>query len=206
MGVELDQAVINDRLMAMNLTNERGEGGKVRRLKNIAGLWLLQECRGGWALEGAEFSYEDLARQAAAAKPFTAILDPDAFLEPGEMPERISEYCKSTGQRAPASSAEISRMILESLALRYRQVLEMIESLLERRFAVIHIVGGGSQNQVLNQFVADATGRLVVAGPAEATAIGNVLIQAIGSGALSGLDEARAVVRRRSEERRVGKE
>jgi rhamnulokinase len=112
------------------------------------------------------------------------------------MPGRIAEYCKSTGQRPPASSAEISRMILESLALRYRQVLEMIESLLERRFAVIHIVGGGSQNQVLNQFVADATGRLVIAGPAEATAIGNVLIQAIGSGALSGLDEARAVVRR----------
>ena len=196
MGAELDQPVINDRLMAMNLTNEMGAGGKVRLLRNIAGLWLLQECRRAWALEGAEFSYEDLARQAAAAKPFTAILDPDAFLEPGEMPGRISEYCKSTGQRAPASSAEISRMILESLALRYRQVLEMIESLLERRFAVIHIVGGGSQNQVLNQFVADATGRMVIAGPAEATAIGNVLIQAIGAGELSGLDEARGVVRR----------
>ncbi len=196
MGAELDEPVINDRLMAMNLTNEMGAGGKVRLLRNIAGLWLLQECRRAWALEGAEFSYEDLARQAAAAKPFTAILDPDAFLEPGEMPGRISEYCKSTGQRAPASSAEISRMILESLALRYRQVLEMIESLLERRFAVIHIVGGGSQNQVLNQFVADATGRMVIAGPAEATAIGNVLIQAIGAGELSGLDEARGVVRR----------
>src|SRR5216117_146806 len=147
MGAELDQPVINDRLMAMNLTNEMGAGGKVRLLRNIAGLWLLQECRRACALEGAEFSYEDLARQAAAAKPFTAILDPDAFLEPGEMPGRISEYCKSTGQRAPASSAEISRMILESLALRYRQVLEMIESLLERRFAVIHIVGGGTPLQ-----------------------------------------------------------
>ena len=196
MGAELDEPVINDRSLAMNLTNEMGAGGKVRLLKNIAGLWLLQECRRAWAQEGAEFSYEDLARQAAAAKPFSAILDPDAFLEPGDMPKRISEYCKSTGQRAPASSAEISRMILESLALRYRQVLEMIESLMDRRFAVIHIVGGGSQNQVLNQFVADATGRMVVAGPAEATAIGNVLIQAIGSGALSGLEEARAVVRR----------
>jgi rhamnulokinase len=196
MGAELDEPVINDRLLAMNLTNEMGAGGKVRLLKNIAGLWLLQECRRSWAKEGAEFSYEDLANQAAAARPFTAILDPDAFLEPGDMPKRIGEYCKSTGQRPPASPAEISRMILESLALRYRQVLEMIESLLDRRFAVIHIVGGGSQNQVLNQFVADATGRMVVAGPAEATAIGNVLIQAIGSGALSGLDEARAVVRR----------
>ena len=196
MGAELDEPVINNRLLEMNLTNEMGAGGKVRLLRNIAGLWLLQECRRAWALEGAEFTYEDLARQAAGAKPFVAILDPDAFLEPGDMPRRIAEYCNATGQRPPASSAEISRMILESLALRYRQVLEMIESLLDRRFAVIHIVGGGSQNQVLNQFVADATGRLVVAGPAEATAIGNVLIQAIGSGALSGLDEARAVVRR----------
>src|SRR5207247_6357590 len=147
----------------------------------------LQECRRAWALEGAEFTYEDLARQAAAAKPFAAILDPDAFLEPGDMPQRISAYCKSTGQRAPASSAEISRMILESLALRYRQVLEMIESLLERRFAVIHIVGGGSQNQVLNQFVADATGRMVIAGPAAATGLGNRLIQAIGVGGLWGV-------------------
>src|SRR5436309_15870828 len=111
------------------------------------------------------------------------------------MPRRIAEYCKVTRQHSPVSSAKISRVILESLALRYRQVLENIESLLDRRFAVIHIVGGGSQNQVLNQFVADATGRLVVAGPTEATAIGNVLIQAIGDGELSGLDEARAVVR-----------
>jgi rhamnulokinase len=196
MGVELDEPVVDNRVLEMNLTNEIGAAGKVRLLRNIAGLWLLQECRRAWALEGAEFTYEDLARQAAGAKPFVAILDPDAFLEPGDMPQRICDYCKSTGQRPPASSAEISRMILESLALRYRQVLERIESLLGRRFAIIHIFGGGSQNQVLNQFVADATGRLVIAGPTEATAIGNVLIQAIGSGALSGLDEARAVVRR----------
>src|SRR5258708_35263051 len=158
MGVELDQPVINDRLMAMNLTNEMGAGGKVRLLRNIAGLWLLQECRRAWALEGAEFSYEDLARQAAAAKPFTAILDPDAFLEPGDMPGRISEYCKSTGQRPPASSAEISRMILESLALRYRQGLEMIEALLGRRFPVIPLVGGGFENPGLNPLVAGGNG------------------------------------------------
>jgi rhamnulokinase len=196
MGAELDEPVINDRVLPMNLTNEMGAGGKVRLLKNIAGLWLLQECRRAWAQEGAEFTYDDLAQQAAAARPFVAILDPDAFLEPGDMPRRISDYCKATGQRAPASSAEISRMILESLALRYRQVLELIESLLDRRFPVIHIVGGGSQNQVLNQFVADATNRTVLAGPTEATAIGNVLIQAMGSGQLAGLDEARALVRR----------
>src|SRR5262249_49028406 len=173
-----------------------GACGKVRLLKNIAGLWLLQECRRAWALEGFEFTYDDLAQQAAAAKPFPAILDPDAFLEPGDMPTRISDYCKSTRQRPPASSAEISRMILESLALRYRQVLEMIESLLDRRFAVIHIVGGGSQNQVLNQFVADATGGLDNAGPSKAPEFENVQIEAMGAGELGGLEEARAVVRR----------
>ncbi len=196
MGAELDEPVINDQLLAMNLTNEIGAGGRVRLLKNIAGLWLLQECRRAWSLEGVEYTYEELARQAFAARPFPAILDPDAFLEPGAMPRRIAAFCKSTGQPAPATVGEISRAILESLALRYRQVLEAIESVLERRFPVIHIVGGGSRNEVLNQFVADATGRTVIAGPSEATAIGNVLIQAIGSGAISGLDEARAVVRR----------
>ena len=196
MGAEIDDPVVTSRCMEMNLTNEIGAGGKVRLLKNIAGLWPLQECRRAWALAGSEFSYEELARMAASAKPFAAILDPDAFLEPGDMPKRIAEYCKSTGQQSPEGPAEISRVILESLALRYRTVLEMIESLLGRRFGVIHILGGGSQNQVLNQFVADATGRTVVAGPTEATAAGNVLIQAIGSGAIANLEEARAVVRR----------
>ena len=196
MGAELDEPLVNASCMEMNLTNEIGMGGKVRLLKNIAGLWLLQECRRAWASEGIEVTYEELARQAAAAKPFCAILNPDAFLEPGDMLRRIAQYCLSTGQLPPMNSAEISRMILEGLALRYREVLEMIESLLGRRFGVIHIVGGGSRNQLLNQFVADATGRTVIAGPTEATAIGNVLIQAIGSGAIADLEEARAVVRR----------
>src|SRR4051812_12552728 len=101
MGAELDDPVMDDRALLMNLTNEMGADGKVRLLKNIAGLWLLQECRRAWAKEGAEFTYDDLAHQAAAARPFAAILDPDAFQEPGDMPRRISEYCKSTGQRAP---------------------------------------------------------------------------------------------------------
>jgi rhamnulokinase len=196
MGAEIDEPVVNTRCMEMNLTNEIGAGGKVRLLKNIAGLWVLQECRRAWALEGSEFSYEELAQMAASAKPFAAIIDPDAFLDPGDMPRRIVAYCRSTGQQAPEGPAEISRVILESLALRYRTVLEMIESLLGRRFGVIHILGGGSQNELLNQFVADATGRSVIAGPTEATAAGNVLIQAIGSGAIANLEEARAVVRR----------
>jgi rhamnulokinase len=131
-------------------------------------MWLLQECRRAWALEGREYSYDELAQLAAAAPPFTAVIDPDAFLEPGRMPEKIAEYCRRTGQPAPEPPGPMCRTILESLALRYRQVLESLESLLGRRIERIHIVGGGSRNRVLNQFVAGATGRPVIAGPAEA--------------------------------------
>jgi len=196
MGVELPEPVINQRSLELNFTNELGAAGTVRFLKNIAGMWLLQECRRAWALEGREYSYEELARMAAGAPPFTAVIDPDAFLEPGRMPQKIAEFCRQTGQTPPADPPAICRSILESLALRYRQVLESLESLLGRRLARIHIVGGGSRNQVLNQFVADATGRQVVAGPAEATAAGNVIVQAIGSGLLSGVSQARRLIRR----------
>ena len=196
MGVELDSPVIDERSLALNLTNEMGAGGKTRLLKNIAGLWLLQECRRAWALAGQQYSYEELAAMAASASAFSAVLDPDAFLEPGEIPAKITAYCGATGQTPPESAAAMTRTILESLALRYREVLESLESLLARRFATIHIVGGGSRNRVLNQFVADATGRTIVAGSAEATAMGNVLIQAIGAGEISGLSEAREIVRR----------
>ncbi|HWQ56946.1 MAG TPA: FGGY-family carbohydrate kinase [Bryobacteraceae bacterium] len=196
MGAELAEPIVNQTAMSLNLTNEVGAGGRIRLLKNIAGLWLVQECRRAWSLEGTGYNYDELARLAAAAAPFTAIISPDAFLEPGDMPEKIAAYCVATGQNPPQTHGEFSRTILESLALRYRQVLESLETLIGRRFRVIHIVGGGSRNAVLNQFVADATGRTVAAGPGEATAIGNVLIQAMGSGALASLEEARAVVRR----------
>lgn len=196
MGLELDEPVISDKVLELTLTNEIGAEGKVRLLKNIAGLWLLQECRRAWALAGKEYSYAELAALAADARPFAAIIQPDAFLEPGGMPERISAYCARTGQKAPAEPGEMSRVILESLALRYRQVLESLEALLGRRVTVIHIVGGGSKNQLLNQLVADATARKVVAGPSEATAAGNILVQAMGAGVLSGLKEAREVVKR----------
>ena len=179
----------------LNYTNEIGAAGKVRLLKNIAGLWLLQECRRAWALEGREYSYAEMANLAAEAAPFAAVISPDAFLEPGKIPQRIADYCRSTGQGAPADEGQTCRTVLESLALRYRQVLESLEALVGHRLRVIHIVGGGSRNQVLNQFVADATGRTVVAGPTEATAAGNVLVQAIGAGALTGLSDARSVVR-----------
>jgi len=181
--------------LAENLTNEIGTAGKVRFLKNIAGLWLLQECRRAWALEGAEYSYEELVRLAGEAGPARTRIDVDAFLEPGGMPHKIVEHCRARGLAPPETPGEFTRTILESLAERYRQVLEKLEGLAGRRFDVIHIVGGGSRNTLLNQLVADATGRTVIAGPSEATAIGNVLIQAIGAGELGGLEEARGVVR-----------
>jgi len=155
----------------------------------------LQECKRTWSLEGAEYTYAELTELAAAARPFSATIDPDAFLEPGEMPRKIAEHCNRREQAAPVTHGEYARTILESLALRYRQVLEGLETLSGRRIEVIHIVGGGSRNHLLNQFVADCTGRQVVAGPGEATAIGNILVQAMGAGELTGLDGIRSVVR-----------
>jgi rhamnulokinase len=195
MGLELDRPVINAQSLAANYTNEVGVSRTIRFLKNIAGLWLLQECRREWMLEGSEYSYEELARMAAEARPFSATIDPDAFLEPGGMPDKIARHCAASGQAAPATHGEYARAILESLALRYRQVLENLEALSGRSIQVIHIVGGGSRNTLLNQFVADCTGRRVVAGPSEATAIGNILVQAMGAGELGNLDEIRQVVR-----------
>jgi len=196
MGAELDEPVIDERVLAENLTNEIGAAGKVRFLKNIAGLWLLQECRRAWALQGDKYSYEELVRLAGEAGPARGLIDVDAFLKPGGMPAKISEHCRARGVAAPETPGQFTRTILESLAERYRQVLGKLEALAGRRFEAIHIVGGGSRNALLNQLVADATGRTVIAGPSEATAIGNVLIQAIGAGELGGLEEARGVVRR----------
>ncbi len=196
MGLEIDAPVINERSLALNFTNEVGAGGKIRLLKNIAGLWLLQECRRAWAAEGSAYDYGELMRLAAEARPFTAAIDPDAFLEPDDMPRRIAAHCRESAQDAPGSHGEYARAILESLALRYRHVLESLEVLGNRKIEVIHIVGGGSRNELLNQFVADCTGRRVIAGPSEATAVGNILVQATGAGELSGLEEIRSVVRR----------
>ena len=196
MGVELDEPVINAATLAENFTNEAGAGGKVRFLRNIAGMWLLEECRAAWALEGNNFTYEELLESAAAAKPHSALIDPDAFLEPGHMPVRIAEFCRAGGQEVPLDPGQVTRVILESLAERYKKVLTNIEKLTGRRIRVIHIVGGGSQNRLLNQLAADITGRVVIAGPVEATAIGNVLIQAMGAGVVKGLEEAREIVAR----------
>lgn len=196
MGVELARPLINERVLDYNFTNEIGVGGRVRFLKNIAGLWLVQECRRVWQLAGQEYSYDELTRLASAAPAFTTVINPDAFLTPGRMPDRIAEYCRKTGQPVPEQPGGMIRAILESLALRYRQVLDILEDLLGRQLKTIHIVGGGSKNQLLNHLVAAATDRQVIAGPAEATAAGNILVQALGEGSLETLEAAREVVRR----------
>jgi len=196
MGVESAAPVIDEQSYALNFTNEAGVAGRTRLLKNIAGLWLLQECRRDWAARGERFGYDELMCLAEAAGPARSIIDPDDFLQPGGMPERIAAWCRSRSLPAPATKGEFCRVILESLAHRYCAVLQGLEGITRSSIHTIHIVGGGSRNSLLNQLVANATGRNVVAGPIEATAAGNLLVQAIGSGEVSGIEEARQIVRR----------
>jgi rhamnulokinase len=198
MGVESPAPLINEEARRYNFTNEGGVGGTIRFLKNVAGLWLVQECRRAWEREGHAFSYEELTRLAQAAPSAVSLVNPDAaeFILPSSMPAALAEFCRRTGQPIPVEPGPVVRCALESLALRYRWVLERLEELLGRRIEVIHVVGGGSQNALLCQLTADACSRPVLAGPVEATAIGNVLVQAIGLGLLGSLSEARAIVRR----------
>jgi rhamnulokinase len=195
MGVELDAPLINDDVMKANFTNEVGVSGKIRLLKNIAGLWLIQECRRAWAREGKDYTYGQLMEFAAAAKPMATVIDPDAFYLPGNHPRRIQQHCRETGQQVPEDVGGLCRVILYSLAVRYKEALETIERLTGRKIEVIHIVGGGSRNKLLNQLAANVTGRRVVGGPTEATAAGNALTQALGAGDLRSLDDMREVVR-----------
>jgi len=195
MGVELNEPVITDESLAANFTNEAGVGGKIRFLKNIPGLWVLQECKRAWDAAGQTFSYAELMDKAAEAAPLDTVLDLDQFLSPGNHPARIVKHCQDTGQEVPEGVGSITLVILYSLAVRYKQILEKLEALTGRKINVIHIVGGGSRNALLNQLAADVTGRRVIAGPAEATSAGNALTQAMGTGAIASLDELRAIVR-----------
>lgn len=198
MGAELPGPLINERVRQCNFTNEGGVGGTIRFLKNVMGLWLVQECRRAWELAGQPLSYDELTSRAEAAPPFVSLIDPDhsSFIFPTSMPTAIADFCRRTGQPEPTEPGAVIRCALESLALRYRWVLERLEELLGRRLDVIHVVGGGSNNLLLCQLTADCCHREVVAGPVEATAIGNVLVQALGLGILGSLAEAREVVRR----------
>jgi rhamnulokinase len=197
-GVEVREPIITPESLAGNFTNEGGVAGTYRLLKNIAGLWLVQECRRAWAQQGKQYSYDELTRMAEAAPPFAAFIDPDdpSFLDPTDMPRAIAAYCLRTGQAVPEERGSIVRCALESLALKCRWVLGLAEKMRGRPVGVIHVVGGGSRNLALCQFTADATGRPVMAGPAEATATGNILVQALALGHLSSLEEGRALVRR----------
>jgi rhamnulokinase len=198
MGAELGAPLINDQAQAYNFTNEGGVGGTIRFLKNIMGLWLVQECRRTWERAGKAYTYDELARLAEAAPASVGIVNPDhdSFLLPTSMPAALADFCRRTGQPAPVEPGAVIRCALESLALRYRWTLEKLEELTGRRLEVIHVVGGGSQNELLCQFTADACNRTVLAGPVEATAIGNELVQALGLGILGSLADAREVVRR----------
>ena len=197
MGAEVLEPCLTEKALKYNCTNEGGVFGTWRLSKNIMGLWHVQECKRTWAHQGEDLSYDEITRLASEARPFTAVIDPDddLFLHPGDMPERIRKYCADTNQAVPQTKGEVIRIALESLALKYRMVLERLEELTEKQFAPIHIIGGGTKNRLLNQFTANATNRVVITGPVEATAIGNVLMQAIGLGHLGSLGEARGVVR-----------
>jgi rhamnulokinase len=196
-GVELPAPLLTPEALAHNFTNEAGFGGTTRFLKNIVGLWILQESRRTWQREGLDFDYATLAAQAAAAEPFRALINPNdpRFWKPDDMPAKIVAYCRETGQRPPETPAQFTRCIYESLALLYRCTIEDLEKVTERKIERLHIVGGGSQSTLLNQFAANATQRPVLAGPVEATALGNVLLQAVTLGHLDSLGALREVVR-----------
>jgi rhamnulokinase len=198
MGVEVPRPVINDMCQTLNFTNEGGVGGTTRLLKNIAGLWLVQECRRVWNQAGKNYSWDDLTRLAEQAAPLESVINPDdaSFRSPPNMPEAIREFCRRTGQTPPESDGAIVRCALEGLALKYRQVLLWLEQLIGGRIETIHIVGGGVQNHRLCQMTADACNRPVAAGPIEATAIGNLMIQAVAAGDVASIAESREVIRR----------
>jgi rhamnulokinase len=196
MGVEIPQPVITDEAQASNFTNEGGVGGTFRFLKNIMGLWLLQQCRKEWSAE-VQYDYEEMVKLAEQATPFRSLLDPDyqEFFNPVSMPGAIRLFCQKTSQPIPATHAHYVRSILESLALKYRFTLDQLERSTGRRIKRIHIIGGGAQNRLLCQYAANATGATVIAGPVEATAIGNLMIQALAAGCVGSLEEIRRIVR-----------
>jgi rhamnulokinase len=197
MGVELPQAIVNDKTFRYEFTNEGGVENTIRLLKNIMGLWLVQECKRQWQREGQDLSYGELTQMAARAQPFFGYVNCDNsdFLAPGDMPARINKCLSDTGQTPTQDKGQMVRLVLESLALKYRSVLSAIEDVTGSLIEVLHIVGGGIQNELLCQFTADATGRQVITGPIEATASGNILMQAKATGQIESIDEAREVVR-----------
>jgi rhamnulokinase len=195
-GVELPSPLVNDATLASNVTNEGGVFDTIRLLKNVAGLWLVQECQRRWQQDGRQYSWEELQELARSTPPLHSLIDPDAidFLHPTDMPAALVGYCRSHGEPAPDSVGSIVRCCLESIALQYRSVLEVLETLTGRRIDTLRVVGGGSRNRLLCQWTADACRRPVIAGPVEATALGNILVQAIAAGHLTDLAAGRQAI------------
>jgi rhamnulokinase len=196
-GLELAEPLIDDRTFAANLTNEGGVEGTVRLLRNVTGLWLLHECQRAWALEGLDLSFDELVAMARAAAALRSLVDPNdpMFAAPGDMPGRIRAFCARTGQEPPETPGELARCALESIALSHRQAIGLLRDAAGADPPEIHVVGGGARNPLLCRWTADATGLPVLAGPEEATEIGNLVVQALALGELRSLEEAREVVR-----------
>ena len=197
LGTELDRPILTRESMELGFSNEIGADGKINYLKNIVGLWLIQECRRCWQEDGENLSYSELAEEAANADAFRSLIDPDAeeFVPPGDMPERIRAFCQRTGQAVPLTRGAVCRCIYESLALKYRYAIGRLEHAVGHEFTALHILGGGSNVSLLCQMTADACGVPVFAGPAEATALGNILIQLAALGEISGIAEGRALIK-----------
>ncbi len=195
-GTELAEPIVNEKAFETNVTNEGGYGESTGFLKNIIGLWLIQESRRQFARDGVQYSYADLEREALAAKPFACFIDPDApeFVPHGNIPERIREYCRKTNQHVPETVGEIMRCIYESLAMKYRQTFEKLCECTERDYEVIHVIGGGTKDTLLCQLTANACDRNVVAGPIEATVLGNIAVQLLASGDIESIADARRII------------
>ena len=196
MGIESKEPVITPETYELNYTNEGGVEGTTRFLKNICGMWILEQCRKEWTLSGKDYGYPEIVEMAMSATPFKSFIQPDdpSFANPPSMLEAIDAFCERTGQEKPENDAQVIRLIFESLALRYRQVLEDLDRIATHPIERLHIIGGGSKNRLLNQLTANAIGRKVIAGPSEATAIGNVMIQAMAAGVVSSLQEMRSII------------
>jgi sugar (pentulose or hexulose) kinase len=197
MGIEAKEPITSDEAFESGFCNELGVNGSVRFLKNISGLWLLQECKRQWALDGKDYNFAAMTRMAEAAEPFSAFIDPDdpVFASPGDMPEKIVAFCRGTGQKVPEDPGQILRVANESLALKYRYVFQKIKDLTGENFTRLHAGGGGIQNELLSQATADALGIEVVAGPVEATSCGNVIVQMIATGHLPDMAAGRELIR-----------
>ena len=198
MGVETNSAVINDKSFELALTNEGGVGGTIRLLKILCGMWIVQECKRVWDEAGEEISFAEITTLASEAPAGTAYIDPDddVFATPGDMPERVRTFCRDSGQAVPEDKGTLLRVVFESLARKYKVTWDALEELTGESLEVFHVVGGGCQNALLNQLAADSLQKPVVAGPVEATAAGNILVQAIAAGCVANHEDARNVVRR----------